>query len=196
MLALTRTRLLDVLSQVPTLVDAYADHDARYADRAVRWLSDVENVLGSLRHPLVSSIASQRANLLAVDEGLTPPEIRDPPRSRRKLKRVAASLILRQAVSDLKQIVDDIDREFDGAREKLAQLLAVATRTKPIPLPPREPRKEWLDEVWSGLAINGESAGMFQYLASRLTAADRRFLLDEVLFNLLENTAAHHYKSM
>ena len=47
------------------------------------------------------------------------------------------------------------------------------------------PRDAWLASVWKGLNVNGEVQGMYRYLGAAMQPADRLFLLDEVLGNLL-----------
>jgi len=55
------------------------------------------------------------------------------------------------------------------------------------PLPPSEPREAWLRSVWSMLNVNGETQNMYRYLSTALQPADRSYLLDQLLDNLLQD---------
>ncbi len=190
MLAQTRERLLDQLERVPDLTDAYAGFDPRYAQRVIDWLSGVEKTLAVVRSPLTSLVATQRSGILLVEDGGPSPEMSGRSTSRSKSKRVAASLAMARTEAALRDAITRIDEQFDVAREKLAQLLAVASSARPIPLPASERDDAWLDEVWRSLSVGKETQSMFSYLGARLARSDRRYLLGQVLENLFSNSPA------
>lgn len=186
MLAYTRERLSTQLLGITPLVDLYQQRDPRFPGQVISWLAAMEKSLAPLRLPLVSMVASERARLIAAQEGFRDPAIlNDRPVSARKKVSATAFLSLSHVQTAIAKIIADIDSRFDLWREKMAQLLAVATMKAPIPLPPTEPRDVWVAKVWSGLNIDGEVQGMYRYLAAAMQPSDRLHLLDEVLTNLI-----------
>lgn len=185
MLAVTRERLVDHLQRASALVDTYARRDPDYPRRVLAWMTELEETLGQLRSPLASMVAAERGLITAVDDGLRPPEVLRERISPRKAIRATASLSLAHVEGSLRSEVASIDHKLDEMRERMAQLMAIATNSHPIPLPVRDPRQAWLDGVWAGLAGNGETRSLYTYLNAALTAADRSYLLNEILMNLI-----------
>lgn len=103
----------------------------------------------------------------------------------RKAVRASAALALGRVEEALRSEVAAADARLAEGRERIAQLLAVATAAAPIPLPPTEPHNAWLGRVWRGLDVNGATHGMYAYLNAAFTASDRLYMLDEVVANLL-----------
>ncbi len=96
-------------------------------------------------------------------------------------------MALMETEGALRARAEEVENRLSSAREKLTQLLAVASQSRSIPLPGGETRGEWLDKVWEETSnADGASALVF-YLAGELTKADLRFLLGEVLDNLTKN---------
>lgn len=187
MLAFTREQLVEHLQAASGLVDRYARNDWEYPSRVTEWMSDVENTLGKVRSPLVALVAAERARITAVHDGFREPDLEGI--NVRKSQKATASLALGRVEAALRDEVRRIDARFDEMRERIAQLLALASTSTPIPLPPTEPRQAWLDRVWSGLAPNGETRSLYSYLGAALTPSDRSYLLDEMLRNLLDAQA-------
>jgi hypothetical protein len=186
MLAVTRERLTEHLQQASALVDAYARHDHDYPRLVLAWMTEVEDTLGELRSPLRSMVVAERGKVTAVEDGLRLPEILRDRASARKAMRATASLSLAHVEEALRAEIDAIDRKLDEMRERMLQLMAIATNSHPIPLPITQPKQAWLRKVWAGLAGNGETRSLYTYLNAALATADRTYLLDELLRNLLE----------
>jgi hypothetical protein len=189
MLAITREKVLEHLREVPRLADLYRDRDPAFRERVLDWLSQVEQSLGRLRNPLASRAAAERTTILAVADGLREPGI-DGSVGLRKATRATVSLALRRVERALRELVETTDRKLDEGREKMTQLLAVATTAKPIPLPPTEPRQAWLEKVWRSLETSNGTQGMYAYLNAALRPSDRLYLLDEIVTNLVRSAAA------
>lgn len=188
MLAITREKVLEHLREVPRLADLYRDRDPAFRERVLDWLSQVEESLGRLRNPLASRAAAERTTILAVADGLREPGI-DGSVSVRKATRATVSLALRRVEEALRELVESTDRKLDEGREKMTQLLAVATAAQPIPLPPTEPRQAWLEKVWRSLETSNGTQGMYAYLNAALRPSDRLYLLDEIVTNLVQSAA-------
>lgn len=186
MLAYTRETLLGHLQQTSRLVDLYQQHEASFVAEVVAWMACVEESLGQLRLPLVSLVAAERARILSVGDGYRDPALVGERLTARMASRAVASLALTRVQEELRRKVTAIDAQFDAWREKMAQLLAIASVKAPIPLPPSEPHDAWLTTVWKGLDVNGEVQGMYRYLGAAMASGDRMYLLDEVLGKLIE----------
>jgi len=185
MLAYTREKLLEHLRETTLLVDLYQRREPSFPAAVVAWLVKVEETLLQLRLPLSSLVAAERARILAVGDGYRDPVLVSERITPRKATLAVASIALGRVQDELRRKVAEIDSQFDAWREKMAQLLAIATTKSPIPLPPTEPRDVWLAAVWKALDVNGEVQGMYRYLGTALQQSDRLFLLDELLGNLL-----------
>ena len=184
MLFLTRERLKQQLQQVGHLTDLYQSRDANFTERVIQWLAKVEENLQQLRNPLSSFIATERARILASLDGHRDPQLNDNKTSRSKASAATASLVLNQVVTRLLTVIQQIDDKFDAWREKMAQLLALASMKNPIPLPPTEPRQAWLQKVWRQMGQCEEAKGMYVYLNATMGPNDKWQLLDELIINM------------
>jgi len=185
MLSVLRAELLDHLLRLGSVLDRYASSDPDFVAQAIRWLSGTEDTLKRFRQPGAALMAAQHGLILAAGDGFHDPEIDPAVTSPRKLLRATASLCLSRAESSLRSQVAVIDEQLEPVRLKMAQLVSVASSVKPIPLPPTEPRTLWLQTVWNGLAVNGDTKPMHAYISTVLSPVDRLYLLDELLSNLL-----------
>ncbi|MFD8461928.1 hypothetical protein ACFV27_34240 [Streptomyces antimycoticus] len=185
MLFLTRHMLNQHLMELPELVDRYAAHDAEFVDHSLSWLTAVEQTLLRLRHPLAGLVAGSRSEVLAVRDGYRERDASSRTAGVRHAQRATAALVLGRVEKTLRGVVDDIDTQLDGHREKMAQLLAVASNVKPIPACKSGPDGEWLRSLWGNMAQTKETAGMYAYLNAAISRSDVLTLLGEVLENLL-----------
>lgn len=186
MLIVTRERIAQKLEGIPALVDEYQQRDPLFVERTTKWLSDLEQSLLQIRHPLASQAATERATILSTHDGYHPPQFDAGRATRRKLSQGAAVLALQSMDEGLRAAIADIDSKLDAWREKLAQLLAIASRSAPILMPPGGGRQNWLKEVWSGLGAADEAKAMHAYLNAAMAPGDRLQLLGELLDNMLE----------
>lgn len=184
MLVATREMLLEHLLELPGLTDRYADRDPEFVPGAIAWLSACEATLQRIRSPLAGLVATERAKILASGDGHREPGIA-PDTNPRKLGRAMAARALARAEVELRAVIAGIDERFLAFREKLAQLLAVASTSHALPLPDGQPRDHWLSDVWQILRQSPEGRGMAAYLSSALQPTDLWFLLGETLDNLL-----------
>ncbi|NJQ01726.1 hypothetical protein [Streptomyces zingiberis] len=186
MLFMNRHLLHQHLMELPGIVDAYAAREAGFVDGSLNWLAAVEKTLLRLRHPLTGLIATTRGEVLAARDGhhRRGGEL-SPPASTRRVQQAATAVALRQVETSLRDVVESIDRQLDGYREKMAQLLAVASNAEPIPAGEGRSRDAWLRSVWDSMAGTKETAGMHAYLNAAMARGDVLALLGEVLENLL-----------
>jgi len=185
MLLMTREKITSHLLELGGLVDLYQQRDPVFVERVVKWLSRLEEGLSQLRSPLAAFVASERGKILASHDGLRDPQIMGAKLSIRKASMATASLILSRTEEVLRSAVVEIDKKFDTWREKMSQLLALASMKHPVPLPPTEPRQQWLKKVWVQLGKSEEAIGMHVYLNAVMTQSDRLYLLDELIQNML-----------
>ena len=185
MLALTREKLVTHLQKTPSLVDMYQQRNPAFVEKTVTWLAELEQILLQVRSPLASHVAAERGRILAVFDGYRDGQISTKRVTRRKASLATTMLVLGQVDTSIQKVLDDIDGKFAIWREKMAQFIAVATNSHPIPLPPTEPRQAWLREVWRQFAVTNETQGMYNYLNTVMSRSDRLYILDELVGNLL-----------
>lgn len=187
MLVVTREVCLEQLLQLPPLIDAYQRGDLNFAERAVHWLRELEQGLGRLRSPLTSLASRQRARIIAAMDGFSDPALARPKPSRRKAINATASLALGELEQQLVSRVQEIDAKFDAWRDKLAQFISVASSAVPIPLPPTEPRRQWLQQIWNNWENVDDTQAMYRYLNTVMVPGDRLQLLSELLDNAVNS---------
>jgi len=186
MRSVLKEKLLAHLDQVSSLSNEYASSDPNYVEHIVTWLKDLEQILQQFRSPIASRISTERTKVLAIKDGRIDSTLVDPSVPRRKAQRIVASSCLGRVVETVSERVEEIDRDFDQMREKIAQLLAIASTRAPIPMPPPTNREAWLIKVWKSLA-GGETQSMYSYINTTLPMVDRLYILDRLLDNLLES---------
>jgi hypothetical protein len=187
MLAFTRERMMDSLSQVSKLIDMYQRRESQFIEKTVAWLTAAEESLLQIKSPLASFVAAERGKLLAASDGYINHEINPGRHSNRKTQAAMAALVLSRVELAVRNQIVHIDEKFDALREKMIQFVAVSTAngspsyTLPAPF---EPREAWLKTVWESLKVSAETANMRNYLNTALTPSDRLYLLDSFIDNL------------
>ena len=187
MLLMTRERIASHLLEISSLVDRYQQRDPAFVEQVIKWLGELEKVLLQLRSPVAAFIAGERGKIIAVHDGLRDPHIIGAKLSPRKASMATASLVLARVEENLRSTITEIDTKFDAWREKMSQLLALASMKHPIPLPPTDPRQRWLKKVWRQLGQCDEAMGMYVYLNAVMSQSDRLHLLDELTQNMLDD---------
>ena len=187
MLAYTREQIITHLHELPSLINMYQEQDFRFIEKSIQWLVSVENTLIALRNPLASYVAVERGKIIASHSGYQNENISPEHLSKRKIRMATTALVLSEVEESLHQIVIDIEKQFSIWREKMAQFVAVATNNNSgaIPLPPTEPRNEWLKSSWANFAVSPETQGMYNYLNTAMSQSDRLYLLNELIENLI-----------
>jgi hypothetical protein len=189
MLMLTRHMLNEHLLSLPVLTDRYAAHDAGFVPESLSWLAEVEQSLLRLRLPLAGMVASARGQILATKDGYRERELLGDCASPRQAERATTTIALNRVEAALRQIIDDRDGQIRALKEKMAQLLAVASAVRPIPSPDGRPREEWLRVLWSSMPVTGETVGMYTYLNASTPHDDLYPLLGELLNDLLASAS-------
>jgi hypothetical protein len=186
MLAYTRERIVAHLHEMPPLIDLYQRHNPLVIDKSIDWLDSVEKSLMQLRNPLASFVATERGKIIATSDGYRDDAIALDHRSKRKVRMATTAVILSRVEESLHRLVIDIDEQFSDWRERMAQFIAVATNnSNGIPLPPTEPREQWLKSVWQSFTVTPETRGMYNYLNTAINQTDRLYLLNELIENLI-----------
>lgn len=188
MLTILREQLLNHLIQLTDVINTYQNHDSNYAQKALKWLEDTEKTLQQNRNPASSCLAISRAKIMAANDGLCDRSISNNGFTKRQIMRATVSLSLDEAEQKLSLIINDIDTKIDIWTDKMSQFLAVATANSPIPLPPTEPRSNWLNNIWNKFNISPELHGMYAYLNAAMSKTDRQYVLGNVINNLLSNS--------
>lgn len=185
MQAVIREKALTVLAEVPALVDAYQSLDSRFIPSAQQWLSEAEKQLGPHRLASVSRLASLRGLIAASGDGYCDEAVeRASTRSTRKQQRATVMRIVQEAEELLRTEVVRIDSRFDELRDKLSQLLAVASSKQPLDIqsPLTEPV---LDRLWQQALSLQDNPTLGFYLQAQLSDVDRRYLLQDLASRLL-----------
>jgi hypothetical protein len=189
MLALTRETLLARLLLVPGLADRYQRREPDFPAAVAGWLRDGEQALARLRSPLASLCAAERARLLAGADGGAEPGSGAGRGAPRKALRALAAGVLNCAEAALREALAKTDGELASLRDKLAQLLAVASGARPLALPAAGGAAAYA-ELWRQLGELPEARSLHAYLGVSLAPPDRQYLLDDLLGNLIQGTAA------
>lgn len=184
MRTILREKIIELLQELPHIVNVYSSHGS-YSARALQWLESVEKTLLNLRSPLASQVAVERGRILAVKDGLLNKEIISEKVSANKAIKATTTYTLIRVEESLRTQVKKIDQQFNDLKEKMASYLAAVTAEVSIPLPPTEPRQEWLKRVWKLLGAHKDTQALYNYLNCSLTIHDRLDLLDDLLSNLL-----------
>lgn len=185
MQALAREKLLSALLALGEVVTTYKKDSTRFVAAYFKWLEEAEESLGPLRLPLLGLIQSQKGQLLAIEDGLLPPQVQTEGSSVRKRQRAAAAALIDTMGTTLQNKLDTIDRQFDDARDKLAQCLAVLVGQQADFLNGLEADNAGVNRAWEAMQGIRELGPVLNYLTGKLPRADREYCLHEVLLNAL-----------
>lgn len=187
MKAIIRERVLDRLMAIPDLVDLHRQQNPMFVDRLLAWFSDSEEALKPLRSPLVARLASFRGQLQAADEGVLHPQVNSESRSPRKRRNALAVVLLQSAEMELREALDNIDKDFDVLKDKLAQLIAIVSSKNPLPHS-MHLTESYLDTIWVSLREFEETQSMSYFIEVQTDLTDRRYLLQGLLGNIIRQT--------
>lgn len=184
MQSVIRERIVEKLLEIPALVDHYRNQNSAFPELSVQWLSSTEKALEAFRLPLVSRLAGLRGMMIAAADGFTETASATPARNQRKFSRSVTMQLLQQAEETLHSHCQKIDTELDDYRDKLAQLLAVASAREALPA--GDPGSiSYIDKLWQQAKAAQENITMAQYVAARLSETDRRYLLTDIVRQLM-----------
>ena len=184
MQSVLKETIITQLMLLPALSDKYLAQESSYVVDAAQWLKDTEVKLAPLRSPLVSALSSLRGLIEACDDGYQDPSVQSHSRSKRKGKRAFVAATLSKAEHQLHEELQRIEQHFSEANDKLAQLLALGFAKQPLPIP-ETLTTHYLDSIWQTLGEHTDTQTMFLYLQARYSATDRRYLLQQLLHNML-----------
>ncbi|WP_419812749.1 hypothetical protein [Bacterioplanoides sp.] len=184
MKSVIRERILEQLSAIPALVDAYHQKHSGFSDNCIDWLRRAEQALASFRLPLTSQLAGLRGAMVAATDGLSEPD--SGAKRSRKLRSAQVMLLLQQAEEVLRRHCDQIDQEFEEHKEKLSQLLAVASAKQPLPATDQI-NQAYLNRIWQQVKHTQDNSTLAHYITARLNDTDRSYLLVDIVSNLLNS---------
>jgi hypothetical protein len=96
--------------------------------------------------------------------------------------------LVQQAEIALREHVEGIDRQFDEHRDKLSQILAVASSREPFPAT-NTITSGYLDKIWEQAKAAQDNPTLALYLQGRMAETDRRYLLGDIIGHLLAQPA-------
>ncbi|EAR10070.1 hypothetical protein [Reinekea blandensis] len=188
--SIIREKILSQLAIVGRLVDLYQQKDARFAVSVIDWVEQTETELAPFRLPLVSELSGLRGMMAATADGYVEPSVAQT-NSRSTRKQISATymVLLQQAEQRLREKVLTIDAELDEYRDKLSQVLAVASEQQPLPAPDVM-STQYLDQLWHQVSASQSNKTLVLYLQARMSETDRRYLLQDLVGHLLGQVSA------
>lgn len=186
MRAIAKEKLLSLLLNLPAITDKYMQQDPAYVPLVVTWLLQGEQQLQALRLPIVGKLSGLRGLLVAIDDGYQDPAISVSSRSMRKAKRALAAHVVNQAESAIRAEIQLIDQFFAEIIDKLSQLLAIRFAQQQLPKS-KTLSMAYVDKIWAMLGEQTETLSMHRYIQAKVSLTDRRYLLQALLDNMLNN---------
>ncbi len=160
---------------------------SNFVPTVIDWLQQTEKLLEPLRSYLVSRLASFRGQLIAMEDGLLSEHVQHQQRSTRKKQSAFAHHILSVVEEEMREEIKKIDIYFEELSDKLSQLIAIVSSKSPLPYSAHL-TTEYLDKIWALLHANEQTQSMSAYILARSDLTDRRFLLQGLMSNFLEQT--------
>lgn len=174
--------VVDLLRQVPPLVDRLQARRHDFVDEVLRWLKQAEAVLESNRLPAVSRVAACRALVVGAARGVQVPEVVLTGRpSRRRLEEAAASLALDRGSSALQEVIAERQAVLAEAERIARQVLAVAAAKGYLDGRDERPPQDFLEQLRHRLAGDADLASAHAHLVALVGTADVLVLLDRSL---------------
>lgn len=174
------------------LFDAYQKGDPGFPDDALKWLSELEKVMASVRLRECSEISSLRGKILKAVDALNIGSEK-PPRSQVKSARnVAAAESLERAEEILRSIVQVNEERLQRFEDKLCE--GITALALLVELPPRQgSTTQWLNSVWHLLKAQDSTRPLYLYLSASLNMVDRLFIMESVLGRLTTESLTRDY---
>jgi hypothetical protein len=186
--------LLDVLREVPVLVDRLEARHAGFDEDVLRWLKRAEQTLTNNRLPAASQIASYRARLIEAGRGVLRGDLTIVGRtSVRKIKEATAALQLELGNDVLQAAIAERQSVFQEAERIARQVMAVA-RAKGIGMPPDDSgtQQRFLHELRDRLSMDPDLASVYTHIVGLVGPTDTLVMLDRAATSVASKTEAHH----
>ena len=177
-----------MLNNVSVLVDLQQRHDSAFDENVKIWLAKLEKILESNQIMFTCEIASQRATILAAENGILPPGMEMYSGiGKRKIVQAAATLSLRNAsrlVTDY--LRKEVDRVADAER-MMRQIIAMAKAKGLITaIPIGNDHTELLKSIWRNLAADAELAPGTINVEGLVGPHDALIILDRIMASDLQ----------
>ncbi|NJC87481.1 MAG: hypothetical protein FIA97_13335 [Methylococcaceae bacterium] len=179
-LSMQNEKLSPHLQDLAPLLDAYQKGDPAFPDAALKWLSEVEKTMSSVRLREGSEISTLRGRILKASDALNAGGEK-PPRSQVKSARnVAAAEALERGEEILRTIIQTNQERLQRFEDKLCEGMTALALLVEIPLR-QDSTTQWLTAVWRLLRSQDSTRPLATYLAASLNGVDRLFILEAVL---------------
>lgn len=162
---------------------------ADFIDRAVAWLSDAARTDTFPTH--VRSALAREATLAATSlKGYRDPSVPANLPGRRGMQ-ASLALCVTRAEMVLQEELRVVRQRLTDARDKIVQLLAVSSKHLVIDLEHGAPMAVQAMQLWRTLSSNGaETKAMVTYINFSISSKDRLHLLEEIIAQAIEISAA------
>lgn len=174
--------VVGLLGRTVPLVDLLESRGSGYSDEVLRWLKDVETSLVGCRVPAVSRVAACRAALLGAARGVHVPEVVIAGRpTQRKVRDATASLVLRQCVDLLQDVIAERRATFEEAERIAGQVVAVVQLRGWLGGTFSQGRQRGLEALLARMASDADLANAHARLLAIVGRSDVLILLDRAL---------------
>jgi|GEM_PF-1752619 len=184
--SILREKLLNQAQKLAIVSAIYRTESTRFVSAYFDWLEAAEKDLAHLRSPISILLQSEKTKLTSVLDGFLPDQIQSN-RSHRRNQRSVAALSLSDLSQAIYQKIEKIDNNFEEIREKMAHGLAVLMGKEPDLMTNVTLTESSAMMVWRRLGGFPETLPMYHYFSAKLAAVDRKYLLLDIMHNLVEN---------
>jgi len=196
MQCILREKLLRCCSRLSEVSSIYLTESQRFVNEYLKWLVDTEQELSGLKSPLCILLQAEKSTLLAVSDGFCPDNVKNVNKSVRKVQKAVAAQSLSRISSVLYDKIESIDAEMNQHREKLCHAVAMVLSKHGEALRHVAFDQRGADFVWEHIRQMPETYQMYNYFRSKLSSADRTYLLTDILQNVTGNHTHTDRKSL
>lgn len=179
--------ILEVLREVPLLVDELESRHTGFGDDVLGWLKRAEQAMTANRLPAASQLASERAQLIEAGRGVLRRDLTIIGRpSVRKIKDATAARVLASATDILHGVIAERQAVFQDADRVARQVLAIA-RTKGLLTEQGDSgsRQRFLEGLRDRLVADPDLAGVYTHIVGIVGTTDALVVLDRGLASIV-----------
>ena len=172
--------LVDLLQEVPALVDELEARDSSFLDNVLAWMKRLEKALTRNRLPVVAQVAVHRAELLQAARGVDRGGLRVAGRpSTGKIRDATAAFLLARSAEAVQDTIRERQKVFDEAGRVGQQLLAIA-RAKRLHEPYLwdDATQASLQHLCEQMATDSDVGSLYAHLAGMVGRTDVLVILE------------------
>lgn len=186
MQSILKEKLVRQAEQLSEISETYLSDSSSFVAKYLNWISQTEKELSSIRSPFSIIFQAEKSKVKSVEDGFVPEYIQSE-KSPRKIQRAVTAQSLNKISQEIYLKIESIDKELSEINEKLCHAVALLASKENKLFKELETNEISVNKILKLLSVTPETIPMYNYFCSKLSFTDIKYLLFDIIRNLLNN---------